>query len=129
MAASVVRQSHLKTNAGFTLIEVLVAMVILSIALTTIIKVTSQNIKDTFYVNNKAEANWLGNETMNEAIAGVLPLTQEQTIEKKALGKTWLIKAVAKATPHPKIAEIDVEVYKQPENIKLISLIGYRYAS
>ena len=46
----------LNKNFGFTLIEVLIALTILSIALTAIIISTSQNIKDTFYLQNKNTA-------------------------------------------------------------------------
>ena len=54
---------------GFTLLEVLIALAIISIALTAIIKASSQNIKDTAYLEDKAIANWVGLEVMNEVKA------------------------------------------------------------
>src|SRR5690242_7353383 len=120
----------MKKNSGFTLIEVLVALAILSIALTAIIKSTSQNIKDTLYIKNKTIASWVGTQIMNEARIDLLKLplapdTQDE--ETTMLGQVWLWKANIKPTPNPHIQEIDVDVFDKASNTKLITLVSYKY--
>ena len=121
-----------RKNNGFTLIEVLVALVILSIALTAIVKATGQNIRNTHYLQNKNIAAWIATETLNEARAGVIELTDanaEYEQEKNVLGQAWKIKAYSKSTPNPHIQELHVEVYRQADDTRLAALMSYRYAA
>ncbi|MDR3478882.1 MAG: type II secretion system minor pseudopilin GspI [Gammaproteobacteria bacterium] len=118
--------------AGFTLIEVLIALAILSIALTAIIKATAQNIRDTSYLQDKDIAAWIGTEVINEARVGVLKLpAQPDKIEeeKKVLGQAWKIKAYSIPSPNQKIQELRVDVFRKSDDTKLISLTSYRYVS
>ncbi len=116
----------MKSKAGFTLIEVLIALVILSIALTAIIKSTSQNIKDTLYVQKKTIALWVGNQVMNEIIAGLRPPPTDILKDKmKMLNETWDWEASLKPTPNPHIQEINVDV---SQGTPLIHLVSYLYA-
>lgn len=117
-------------NNGFTLIEVLIALAILSIALTAIIKSTSQNIKDTLYIQNKTIANWVANEIVAEAEAGILkvPDPPDKLSDKiDMLGQKWLWQASIKPSPNPKIKELNVSVSLN-SNKKIIQLTGYLYA-
>lgn len=116
-----------QSKKGFTLIEVLISLVILSIALTAIIKVTSQTIRDTSYVQNKLIANWVGTTVMNEILAGVLKISNEQAISENTqmLKRQFAWEAKAKETPNKHIREIDVDVFDQSKKIKYISLVSY----
>jgi general secretion pathway protein I len=119
-----------KNNAGFTLIEVLIAMAILAIALSAVIKATSQNIRDTLYLQNKTIAVWVGTEVINEIRAGALKLPSapaELTQETNMLGKTWPWKATIESTPNPRIKKIIVLVYQTPDHKKLTQLESYVY--
>src|SRR5687767_14340539 len=93
---------------GFTLIEVLIALAILSIALTAVIKATSQNIKDTLYLQDKTIAHWVGLEIMNEVRTHLIKLPQApDPLEKttKMLGQTWAWHAYFSASPNAHIQE------------------------
>jgi general secretion pathway protein I len=117
--------------AGFTLIEVLIALAILSISLTAIIKSTSQSIKDTIYLQDKTIAHWVGLKVMNEARAGMLnlsPQSEKVTDETEMLSEKWTWDASLKPTNTPHITEIDVDVYRQSDNAKMASLVSYSYA-
>jgi len=119
-----------KKTEGFTLIEVLVALAILSIALTAIIKSTSQNIKDTLYLQNKTIAMWTGTNMLNEIRAGILivPAAPDHLeTETESLGQQWICKANVIATPNPKIKEINVDVYEKVSQRKLAHLVSYVY--
>ncbi len=119
---------------GMTLIEVLIALAIIAISLTAIIKAASQNIRGTDYLQNKAIALWVGEEVMSEVQLGLLPLDDRQANETTVvnmLGQDWHVNAVEKTTGNPRIKQIRVRVYaREPEDEEtspLIDLDGYRY--
>jgi general secretion pathway protein I len=116
---------------GFTLIEVLIALAILSIALTAMIKATSQTIKNTIYIQEKTIAHWVGLKVMNEALSGFITLpTQSDSLSDttEMLGENWDWEAHTQATQVPTISRIQVDVFQQPHHLKMTSLVSYRYA-
>jgi general secretion pathway protein I len=120
-----------KNNAGFTLIEVLVALAILSIALTSIIKATSQNIKDTVYIQQKNIALWVATDIINEARAGIIKLPDEPDALNETfdmLGQQWPYQANLRSTPNPRIKEIYIDVFSPEKQKILIHLESYLYA-
>lgn len=121
-----------KKHQGFTLIEVLIALAILSIALTAIIRATSQNIRDTSYIQNKTIANWVGIKIINETRAGILKLpVKPDHLEQKTemLGQQWAWEGYLSPTPNPHIQEIHVDVSQTRGNKKIISLVSYIYVN
>jgi general secretion pathway protein I len=116
-----------KGNSGFTLIEVLVALAILSIALTALIKASAQNIKDTIYLQNKTIAQWVGLRVINEARIGLLKLPANDTTDM--LGTQWSWQAMQQPSKNPHIAEIHVTVKHLPDNVKLLELVSYAYVA
>ena len=120
-----------RNNTGFTLIEVLIALAILSIALTAIIHATTQNIKHTVYLQNRTIATWVGTNVINEARAGMLKLPEAPdhvSEETTVLGVTWTWQAVINTTPNKNIQQIDVTVYQKTNEAKLAHLVSYLYA-
>lgn len=121
----------MKNSKGFTLIEVLIALAIISIALTAIIKATSQNIKNNIYLQEKTIANWVGTEIMNEATIGLLqlpPAPDKRDGDLTMLGKTWHWQAHLVATPNPHIQKITVSVFGTHENV-LMNLESFIYVA
>lgn len=120
----------MQNNAGFTLIEVLIALVILSIALTAMIKATSQHIQDTIYIQNKMTANWVGVQVINEVRAGIIKLPVEPGTLKKhtaMLGRQWQWEANLSTTPNPHIKKISVDV-SLTQQTSVLHLESYLYA-
>lgn len=120
----------MKKNDGFTLIEVLVALAILAIAIIAIIKSTTQNIRDTLYLQNKTIANWVGTEVVNEVRAGLLkPSSENDSIEQETemLGRKWTWQASLQTTPNPHIKKIKVTVLDPSTHKKLEELESYVY--
>lgn len=129
--ATLKANQRMKNNAGFTLIEVLVALAILSIALSAVIKASSQNIKDTIYIQQKMIALWVANDIANEVRAGILSLpTEPDALKEKQemLGQQWPFQAALQGTPNPRIKKINVLVYDPVKNTALIQLESYQYA-
>jgi general secretion pathway protein I len=123
----------MKNNAkGFTLIEVLIALVIISVALTAVIKTTTQNIRDTQYLQNKMVAHWVGLYVLNEIRAGVIKLTVQsdnmsQSIQM--LGEKWSWQASLHGTRTATIKEIHVSVAHEPDEKVFANMTGYLYVT
>lgn len=122
---------EIKISAGFTLIEVLIALAILSIALTAIMKVTSQNIRDTTYLENKTIAHYVALDVMNTARAGLINLPKDNDKvdnDTVMLNKDWhWVLSMAK-TPTKNIRKIKVEVFNK-DNDPFADLTSYIYVS
>lgn len=116
-----------KNEIGLTLIEVLIALAILSIALTAVIKSASQNIRNTAYLQNRTIATWVGTHVINSIRMGVIKIENELSANDQTLGQNWTWKASVHTTPNPHIKQINVDVYHQPDNNKLSHLEGYLY--
>ena len=135
MEKSLVKFS-MQNNAGLTLIEVLIALAILGIALTAIIKTTARNITDTMYIENRAIATWVATDAINEIRAGTVKIPQAPdhlTLETKMLERSWSVHAEVNSTNNPHIQEISVDVFlgKEEDTHKnrLAHLVSYLYVA
>lgn len=120
---------------GLTLIEVLVALAIISIAMTAVIKAASQNIRGTNYLQDKTIATWVGQEVLNQIRVDVLVVPNGNKLKEKAyaLNKEWYWEASEETTTNKRIKKIEVNVFKSTdENTNnaspIVTLIGYVYA-
>lgn len=119
-----------RNESGLTLIEVLIALAILSIALTAVIKSASQNIRNTLYLQDRTIATWVGTNVINTIRAGVMKVPDAPdhlSAEDKTLGQNWSFDAQIKITPNPHIKQIIVDVYHQPDDKKFAHLESYIY--
>lgn len=116
---------------GLTLIEVLVALAIVAIAMTAVIKTASHNIRSTHHLQNKSMALWVGQLVVNEARVGVLPFSDQAFKEKiTLLDRDWYVNAQKENTANKRIEKIAVEVYEKEtssDESPLIHLESYIY--
>lgn len=128
---------HKKRQQGLTLIEVLIALAIVAIALTAIIKAASQNIRATTYLQEKTIATWVGQQVLNEARVGArrLPADDEKLREStKMFGREWFWYAKRSATPNMHIKKMEVNVFTN-DNVDdddispIVNLETYVYVS
>jgi general secretion pathway protein I len=123
-----------QTQQGLTLIEVLIALAIVSIAMTAVIKAASQNIKSTAYLQKKTMALWVAEEVINETRAHRLNLgasSGHQRLSTEMLGKDWYWQTNEEATANPRIKKLIVSVYDNERDKEdaaaIITLEGYVY--
>ena len=123
----------MKKHTGFTLIEVLIALAIISIAMAAIIKATTQNIRATSYLQDKTMALLVGQQVLNEVRVGVLQLRGDDQLKQNTLllGRNWSWQANQADTPNQRIKKVEVEVYadanENDDETPLIHLESYIY--
>lgn len=124
----------MKKQQGLTLIEVLIALAIVSIAMTAVIKAASQNIRSTAYLQKKTIALWVAEEVINETRAHRLNIgdsSGNQRLTTEMLGKDWYWQKEEEATANPRIKKIIVTVYEHEEDKQniapIINLESYVY--
>jgi general secretion pathway protein I len=109
---------------GFTLIEVLMALAIISIACLAIVKISHSQIKNTEYLEQKTYANWVAMNAMARLSLGlVLPPVNHQTM--RMLGKDFIWSATKTPTPDPRVDTLMVQVSQAPQQPPLLSLQGF----
>lgn len=122
----------MRTNRGFTLVEVLVALAIITIALTAIMKSASQNTRNTLYVQHKAMAAWVGLTIMNQARLGLITLPdtiEHSDNEITLLRQKWNWQGEMVPTKNKHIREMHILVFDPERSTPLIQLTGYRYVT
>jgi general secretion pathway protein I len=115
---------------GLTLLEVLVALVILTIALTAVIKATTENIRGTSYLQEKTLGTWVGLNILNQARLNLIQFPEAPEYRDGNdvnLGQAWDWKGQVKTTPNPKIREVHVKVFHPQDHHLITELMSYIY--
>ena len=109
--------------SGFTLIEVLVALVILSIAFTAFFGAISSNAKSLIYLQNKTAAQWVALNAIAEIQLGLVNSLSSH--QDKMFNTIWYWSAAIQATPNPAISRIEVRVRPTENSAAIVQLSGY----
>jgi general secretion pathway protein I len=113
---------------GFTLIEVLLALSILAIALTALLKATAENIRGTQHIKAKTISHWVAMQAIASLQSGLVPAHDNQNITKKMtfLGKTWFWNAQISSTSMPGVQKITIKTSDHADGPFINPLIGFR---
>lgn len=96
---------------GFTLIEVLVALVVLSIALAAIISATSSYVANSGYLRDRSFAHWVAMNRVTEAYLDAdWPEVGKKRGEESMGGNAWAWSREVLATADEDVRRIEVEV-------------------
>ena len=115
-------------EAGFTLIEVLVSLVILAIALTALIYSNIESIHNTAYLKDKTAAHWVAMYVMDEVNLGLIEPPQApgaKTGKSEMLGEEWAWSVNVSSTPDIHTLEVHINVSKVVDAKQYMSVIGY----
>lgn len=103
-----------KTDRGFTLIEVMVALAVVAVALPALLFTLFQQIDGTEYLRDRTIANWVASNKLAElrlivAKERTLSLTQASG-EADMADRTWYWWLRSQATPVPNFYRIEIRV-------------------
>lgn len=103
---------------GLTLIEVLIALTIVSVAMLAIIKATSENIRATNYLQDKTYAAWVAQNLLNEFKVKMVRFPNAPDHlkgETIMLDRTFYFQASQDLTPNRHINKIIIDVFTDAE--------------
>lgn len=117
---------------GFTLIEVLIALIILAVAMMAIIMATGASVRNTVHVQNDMQSRWIGLNVINKIQAGILPLPQPSQVETGKsvfLRQNWKWVAGVAQTGATNYERIYVDVSTKGAHSRMKRLVGFVYLS
>jgi general secretion pathway protein I len=120
----------MKRAHGLTLIEVLIALAIISIAMTAIIKATGDHIRSTVYLKRKTTAYWVAQQVLTEVCLGVIKVPDNGELSETSdmLGKSWYWHVNKEDTGNGNIEKVTVTVSDTTldDNANgIVSLVSY----
>lgn len=97
--------------AGFTLLEVLVALAILAIGLAAAVRIGASSGANAIYLRDKTFAQWVGANRITELqLQSAWPEVGTQRGRSTMGPKEWLWRARISETPDSRIRRVDIEV-------------------
>jgi len=104
--------NHTPVQAGFTLLEIIIALAIVVVALIGIYGGLVKNVKNTAAIDERLVANWVA----ANAIAEMRLASRQGTLNLKSDsvdmgGRNWRYEMTAQDAPNPLIAKVDVQVF------------------
>ncbi len=120
-----------RLKRGFTLIEVLLALSIIAIALTALLKATAQNVSNTQRIKEKSISHWIAMQAVAMVQTDIvqIPASQEITKVTSMLGQRWYWRAKLSPTPIKSLQQITISLSKNQAGPFIDPLIAYRYRS
>lgn len=120
-----------KKTQGFTLIEVLLALAVIAIALTAMLKATAQNIENTHRIKEKTISHWIAMQGVSMIQLKLVQVTpsQESTQVTTMLDQKWYWRAKVSSTPIKKMQQITISVSKNQSGPFYEELVAFRYLS
>jgi general secretion pathway protein I len=121
---------HLKRSrtSGFTLIEVLVALIVVGLGMLAVIQTVSQTASNTSYIREKTIAHWIAmNQLTKVRLEPNAPPLDKSSDEVKMAGRDWRWTMEVKQTPVESIRRIEVSVRpsEAPEKSSLAYITGF----
>lgn len=135
-AVSRLTRTHRETNCGarfarsgrrgFTLVEVLVALAVIAIALTAVLRSFGQGVDTTIALRDRTVAMWIAQNKLAEhhiAKSWPDPDTTEGTVEMA--GREWRWREQVSAGPDDDVRRIEVQIRSAPDREALARLFGF----
>ena len=102
----------IKTQKGFTLLEVVIALMVFALIGTSIQKVTSQTITQYERIRLKTIASWIAENKMAEVrLSDSLPQARESRQDLEYGNDNWQVVSKVIKTENPYVNRVDLEIY------------------
>lgn len=119
----------MKKSKAFTLLEVLIALVILAISLTALIKATSSNIEDLSQLRARSVAHFLANNTLTKVQIGLVTAPKSPFINElteTAFKTTWKINISSDEPILPGVTPVMITVFQKNKKNPMATLRGVK---
>lgn len=118
-------------TAGFTLVEVLLALAVIAISLTAILKATAQNIQTTQRIKEKTISHWVAMQGVSMIQLNLVSInpSQESTQVTTLLNQKWYWRAHVSATPIKQMQRLTISVSQAQSGPFREELTAFRYLS
>ncbi|BES71300.1 GspI family T2SS minor pseudopilin variant XcpV [Marinobacter nanhaiticus D15-8W] len=127
--SAVVRPMAPRRFRGFTLIEVLVAVLVFGVIATAASEVASNYIGTYERIRDRTLATWIAeNEVTEMRLLENLPEISEETDELEYANRNWQLETVVSATEDPRIRRVEVSVASlvdDNEPVPLAQMTGF----
>lgn len=118
----------MKRNAGFTLIEVLVALAIVAIALTAGLQATTALTRNALRQSSVLLAHMCAeNELVKARLARQLPDIGESSVSCEQAGRVLAVNVSVLPTPNPSFRRVDAQVFDDNAPVLRLSTVVGRY--
>lgn len=114
--------------AGFTLLEVLVALAVLAIAMGAIIGVATQSVNGVGYLRDQTFAGWAALNKINELLLDAKPWPAEGTRRGniELASRNWRWEARFRKTDDPDLTRLDLTVRAHEGGPALSALVAFK---
>ena len=118
---------NLAKQQGFTLIEIIIALFVVSIALGAVISTSANSVNHASHIENKTMALWVAENYLTEISAtGQWPATGQHSEEISMAGRQWYLQNQVTQTPDKRIRRLDLSVYDdRSHDNQLTTLVAY----
>ena len=97
---------------GFTLLEVLIALVVLALALTALVHAAGVSVRDFGGLRERSYAGWVAANVVTEArLKERLPAPGRRDGQQRLAGREWYWRLEVADTQDPRIRRLDVQVF------------------
>ncbi len=108
------------SSKGFTLLEVMIALIIFGLIATVIQKVTAQTIVQSERIRLKTFANWIAENKMSELrLNDQLPPTREQKDDVEYANENWKVVSKVTKTTNANFHRVDLVIFHLAEESQL----------
>ena len=114
-------------QSGFTLVEILVSLAILSIILGVLVEAAGVATSNAGRMRDRAVAEWVATNRLAELrLSSSFPDTGSKTGDEEMLGATWYWKTVVQKVEDEDLRRVDIEVRRNEDaENPLVTIAGF----
>lgn len=116
----------MRPASGFTLVEVLIALVVVALAMLALTRIAAIEIQNTDALRERSLAGWIAANAITETrLATAFPPTGIRDLRGRYANMDWRWRVDVKATPDERIRRIDVSVFLGESKEPSATLSGF----